>query len=954
VRYGIRGVPPNREFVVQFEDVPYQSLSETRNTFQFILYESTNDIRVNYLDVTSFGEEKTAAGIENADGTVGLQYDKISDRGHYTDLYVHYSYPSVNHAPEADAGPDQTVDAGDTVTLDGSGSSDPDDGDTISYQWTQTDGPEVKLSNSIDISPVFTAPAMGLEGGTLTFRLVVKDQDGLEDTDSVVVTVNPGNSSTIPDPGLYFPHIATVGEWETEICLINTDENARLEGTLKAYDNNGEETGSSMQVDLSPNGRQEWIVGEEFEDPDEIGYIVFEASSGAAVGYVKFYIEGLFRAAVSAVSADDVNTGDVYIPHIASGDGWTTGISLVNTTDSRKELVVEFDNGDTKSIPLDSREHKAFTIQSLFVDNPRPDIHSAVIKDGGGVIGLAKFVRGNWLGGVLLKDDLATSIYYPHIPGDGGWVTGLVAYNPSDDSCSIDIIPYDTSGKILTSKLDISVGGKDNYVGLVDREHLFKINSVDGVMQSTPDLDISDAAWLAIESTCGITGLDLFTNNTGYAGFSSVGMQGRGGIFPKLVDPDYENTEYTGIAFVNIEDEEATVELTAYADSGVEVASETITMPGHAKEVKIAKGFFPDDDISEAAYIRYSSDRELVGFQMNMDVSGAGVGPMLDGLPALRAEPVSATPEAVEAFIDAPGNGMVFEDGEEIFFEGRGYDAEGKLLQTVLWLVYPFTWTSDIDGEISRESSFSTTGLSVGTHTITLTVTDLKINEETGKLTTSEGTAQITIEITGNTAPAVEITSPDQGDDSYAEGDTIVLEGFAIDNEDGALTGDSLVWTYTINGGSPVDVRERGESSSFDAGSGGTYVITLTATDSEGVAATDTVTITVSGEAPNTPPEAYIISPNDGATFTEGENITFDGRAIDAEQGVFEKSTMGIVFTWSIDGGADGVLTYLGDPLTLGQDRLLPAGTYTVTLTVRDIKSAEGTSAPRTITVVPR
>ncbi|MCK4534965.1 MAG: hypothetical protein KAT81_05485, partial [Syntrophobacterales bacterium] len=485
------------------------------------------------------------------------------------------------------------------------------------------------------------------------------DQDGLESApDSVDVTVNPSSSSTIPDPGLYFPHVATVDEWETEICLINTG-NVDLEGTLKAYDNNGDEI-ESMQIDLSPNGRQEWIVGEEFEDPDEIGYIVFEASSGAAVGYVKFYIEGQYRAAVSAVSADDVSTGDIYIPHIASGDGWYTGISLVNTTDSAKELVIEFDNGETRQIPLDSREHKAFTIQSLFVDDPQPDIHSAVIKDGDGVIGLAKFMRGNWLGGVLLKDELATSIYYPHIPGNGGWVTGLVAYNPSDDSCSMDIIPYDASGEILTSKFDISVGGKDSYVCLVSSDCLFKINSVDGVLEKTLDLDITGAAWLAIESTCGITGLDLFTNNTGYAGFSSVGMQGKGGIFPKLVDPDYGDTEYTGIAFVNIEDEEAQVDLTAYADSGVKVASATITMPGHAKEVKIAKAFFPDDDISEAAYIRYSSDRELVGFQMNMDASGAGVGPMLDGLPALRAEPVSATPEAVRAFIDAPGNGDSF------------------------------------------------------------------------------------------------------------------------------------------------------------------------------------------------------------------------------------------------------------------------------------------------------
>lgn len=942
-----RGVTPNREFVVQYKEVADYTYRETIfNTFQIILHES-GDIQVKYLDVTSFGERKTGAGIENADGTAGLQYTPMSQSGRYRNRYVHYSYPSVNRAPEADAGDNQTVNVNDTVTLDGSESYDPD-GDTIFYQWTQTDGPPVELSDSEVVKPTFTAPPMGLEGGTLTFLLVVTDEDRVpSEPDSVDVTVNPGSSSTIPGPGLYFPHVATVDGWETEICLINTDGNARLEGELKAYDDNGEETGS-MQVDLSPNGRQEWIVGEKFEDPDEIGYIVFEASSDTSAGYVKYYIQGQCRAAVPAVSADDVNTGDIYITHIASGDGWYTGISLVNTTSSAKELVMEFDNGEeTKQISLAPREHLAFTIQSRFGGDPQPDIHSAVIKNGGGVIGLAKLMRGNWLSAVLLKDDLATSIYYPHIPGDGGWVTGLVAYNPSDDSCSIDIIPYDASGKILTSKLDISVGGKDKYVGLVSSDRLFR--SVDGVMESTPDLYFDDAAaWLAIESTCGITGLNLFTANTGYAGFSSVGMQSRGGIFPKLVDSAASST---GIAFVNIEDEEAQVGLTAYADSGVEVASVTVTMPGHGKEVRIAKAFF-NDDISEAAYIRYSSNRELVGFQMNMDVSGAGVGPMLDGLPALRAEPVS-----VRAFIDAPENGVVFEKGVEISFSGRGYDAEGQALgDPMLWQhVYgepwPFTWTSDINGEIGHLSSFSTAGLLMGTHTITLTVMDLSTKEE--------GTAKITIEITGssdNHAPTVEITSPDQGS-SYTVGDTINLGGSAADYEDGALTGDSLVWKYTINGGSPVNAGIGESPTPLDTVSAGTYVITLTATDSEGAEATDTVSVTVSEEAGTNPPEAYIDSIRNSAggttPFYAEEEIIFTGHGYDEVEGRIEgQGGMVYGFQWKIDGEPIGENN---SSFTLSSG--LEAGTYTVTLTVGvsgDAGRLVGTSEPFTIEVVAR
>lgn len=46
-----------------------------------------------------------------------------------------------NRPPVADAGTGQTVSEGDTVILDGSGSSDPDPGDLLIYQWEQTTGP---------------------------------------------------------------------------------------------------------------------------------------------------------------------------------------------------------------------------------------------------------------------------------------------------------------------------------------------------------------------------------------------------------------------------------------------------------------------------------------------------------------------------------------------------------------------------------------------------------------------------------------------------------------------------------------------------------------------------------------------------------------------------------------------------------------------------------------------
>ncbi len=77
----------------------------------------------------------------------------------------------VNTAPAASAGNDATVAAGATVTLDGSASSDPD-GDSLTYMWTQTSGPNVALSASRPGFATFTAPAVA---ATLQFSLVVND-----------------------------------------------------------------------------------------------------------------------------------------------------------------------------------------------------------------------------------------------------------------------------------------------------------------------------------------------------------------------------------------------------------------------------------------------------------------------------------------------------------------------------------------------------------------------------------------------------------------------------------------------------------------------------------------------------------------------------------------------------------------------------------------------------------
>ena len=117
-----------------------------------------------------------------------------------------------NSAPVSNAGNDQTVEEGETVTLSGLKSTDPDD-NIASYTWQQTGGTPVNLSNSRGAETTFIAPNAVTDADTLTFRLTVKDTEGLQDIDYCNTTLTKvalvdSDSDGVPDDQDAFPYDA--------------------------------------------------------------------------------------------------------------------------------------------------------------------------------------------------------------------------------------------------------------------------------------------------------------------------------------------------------------------------------------------------------------------------------------------------------------------------------------------------------------------------------------------------------------------------------------------------------------------------------------------------------------------------------------------------------------------------------------------------------------------------
>jgi hypothetical protein len=448
----------------------------------------------------------------------------------------------------------------------------------------------------------------GTGTGDVTFTVAANA--GAQRTGAITIADKTSTITQAPATmPLYFPHVDTSLPWQTEIALINTSAQP-VTGILRALNNDG----ASLEirtVALPARGRVQIDVASEFAEPTDIGYIMFESSSDAVQGYSKLYQDGIYRAATPAVR--EPNTSDIYLSHIASDAEWWTGICLLNTTSAAKELTITFNNGQSRNIQLAAKEHQVFTIAGWFDNQPQPDIRSAVITNAGGLIGMEVFgstVGGKTLmDGILLTGNTASTIYYPHVAGDGWW-TGIVAYNPSGSAANITITPYSAPGTPLASST-LSLPGKGKYVGT----------------PATLGLP-AETAWFKIESTLPLSGFELFgtTDNRQLAAYSAgTGTGAKAGVFAKI-----EKLGWTGITFVNTEDGAATVTLTAYSNNGNSVAVSTLAVGGHAKEARLAEALFAHD-ISSATYIAYTSDRNVVGLQLNASSDGM----MLDGLPAL-------------------------------------------------------------------------------------------------------------------------------------------------------------------------------------------------------------------------------------------------------------------------------------------------------------------------------
>ena len=134
---------------------------------------------------------------------------------------------TANSAPTANAGPDQNVATGSTVTLNGSASSDADN-DPLAYVWTLVSKPSgsgAALSNATASNPTFIADT----DGNYVVRLVVND--GAVDSAPDTVTITGATANSAPTANAGPDQNVATGSTVT----LNGSASSDADGDLLAY-----------------------------------------------------------------------------------------------------------------------------------------------------------------------------------------------------------------------------------------------------------------------------------------------------------------------------------------------------------------------------------------------------------------------------------------------------------------------------------------------------------------------------------------------------------------------------------------------------------------------------------------------------------------------------------------------------------------------------------------------
>ena len=836
-------------------------------------------------------------------------------------------------APTANAGDDQTVGEGNLVTLNGTGSSDPN-GDPLTFSWSQTPGLSVSLSNGTAPSPTFTAPAV-TEQTDLVFELTVSDGT---DSDSDTVTVTVSNSVNEPPVAEAGPD-QTVNEnaevtldgsdssdpnddpltyeWTHDSALAititgsdslsasftapNVAANTTLTVTLTVNDGTVD-VSDTLQVTITDSPNSPPVVG---ADVDQ------EVVEGATV-------------TLSGTAADDDPEDD--LTYLWTHDG-ALAITFANQTALSTTFTapnVAADTTITVTLTVsDGTVDVSGALQVTITDSP----NSPPVVGAGGD---QEVVEGATvaLSGTATDDDPEDDLTYLWTH-DGALAITFANQTALSTTFAAPNVAADTTITVTLTVND----------GTVDVSDALQVTITDSpnsppAVEAGPDQTVAEGATVTLSGTATDDDSgDTLVYSWTHDGPSGITFANPAALSTTFAAPNVAaNTTLTVTLTVN----DGTV--------GVSDALQvTITDSPNSPPTVDAGG---DQEVAEGATVALSGTatdadpEDVLTYSWTHDSALAITITGSDSLSASFTAPDVAANTTITVTLtvndgtvdisdalqvnitDSPNSPPVVEAGaDQEVAEGATVALSGTATDADPGDTLTYSWTHDsalaitITGSDSLSASFTAPDVAADTTiTVTLTVND-------GTVDVSDA-LQVTITDSPNSPPAVE-AGPDQ---TVAEGATVTLSGTATDDD----SGDTLVYSWTHDGPSGITFANPAAlSTTFAApnvAANTTITVTLTVNDGT-VGVSDALQVTIT-DSPNSPPT---VDAGGDQEVAEGATVALSGTATDADPEDV------LTYSWTHDGPSG--ITF-ANPAALSTTFAAPNvaanTTLTVTLTVND------------------
>jgi len=807
---------------------------------------------------------------------------------------VDITIQAENDAPSADAGTNQTVDEGDTVSLSGSG-SDPENG-ALTYSWSQTGGsPNVTLTGATTQTPSFTAPNV-VANVTLTFTLTVNDGTS-NGTDTVDIIIRADNDAPTAEAGTN----QTVSDGDA-VSLSGSGTDPESQNLTYSWAQTGGSpnvtlTGATTQTpsftapQLSANATLTFtltVSDGTLTDTDTVDITITADNDAptAEAGTDQTVDEG--DAVSLSGSGSDPENGALTYSWAQKGGSpnvTLTGATTQTPSFTAPELLANATLTFTLTVN-DGTSNGTDTVEiTITADNDAPSAEAGTDQtvDEGDTVSLS----GSG------TDPESQNLTYSWAQTGGSpnvTLTGATTQTPSFTA------PELLANATLTFTLTVN-DGTSNGTDTVD----ITIQADNDAPSASAGDDQSVAEGAAV-SLSG-SGSDPESQNLTYSwaqtgGSPNVTLTGATTQTPSFTAPNVvANVTLTFTLTVNdgTSNGTDTVDITIVADNDAPTANAGMNQTVDEGDAVSLSGSGIDP---ESGALTYSWSQ--TGGSPTVTLTGATT-----QTPSFTAPNVVANvtltftltvndgalngTDTVEITVrgdnDAPtaeaGTNQTVAEGAAVSLSGSGTDPEGQSL-TYSWAQTGGSPNVTLTGATTKTPSFTAPELLANaTLTFTLTVGD--------GTSTDTDTVEITI-TADNDAPTANAGT----DRTVNEGDTVSLSGSGSDPESGALT-----YSWAQTGGSP-NVTLTGattQTPSFTAPNVTANVtLTFTLTVNDGTSnGTDTVEITITAD--NDAPTA---NAGTDQTVDEGDTVSLSGSGTDPESGA-------LTYSWTQTGGSPNV-----------------------------------------------